>query len=160
MSVLVIRHALSRANDHKDSLAFGRAEAGLMEKGVHQAVHLGKVLGGLYRINIESQTVAVSEMYRTQQTARVAGFKCIQINPKLNEVASGISKTEIRKYLDNKIVPKPALKAAENILKTPPPEDVWFAHGLVIAGLSHILGIAEGRRFIPEFCEIRDMEIR
>jgi hypothetical protein len=158
MSVLVARHALSEANN-KESLAFGHPEARLMAKGREQAKDLGGRLMELYDVDLTEISVATSALFRAPETAIEAGFRKIVINPLLNEVASGLTETEYRAAKEARELPQTARDAAMRVLDSPPSEGIWIAHGLLIAGLCDILQIAQDQRFIPEFCEVRELPI-
>lgn len=158
MSILVVRHALSEANN-QESLAFGTKTAHLMPAGVDRAKELGDELRNTFGIDTKTEPVAVSELLRTQQTAKVAGFRVRMIYSALNEVETGLEYPELREYLMAKRLPPKALEAAQRVLENPPLETIWVAHGLVIAGLTELLGVADGQRFIPKFCEIRELPI-
>jgi hypothetical protein len=161
MTRLVIRHGLSEANNRNNvgTLAFASREAPLMEQGVEQAKHLRQYLFDSRGITTSDTRVATSTLERTQQTAREAGFTEIATYKALDEVEHGLELTELRAMLGRKELPDAALKAAELILGNPPTEGVWVSHGLVIAGLCQVIGANEDMRFIPRFCEIREIPI-
>ncbi|HSX45358.1 MAG TPA: histidine phosphatase family protein [Candidatus Saccharimonadales bacterium] len=161
MSVLVVRHGLSEANnrDNIGTLAFASDEAPLMEQGRQQARLLGETLTFNYGVEIGDTEVATSTLYRTQETAREAGFKALKTYAVLDEVLHGIELPQLREMLDKKQLPPAAIEAAENIIENPPSEPIWFTHGLVIAGLCQVMGVAEDQRFIPRFCEVRQLPI-
>lgn len=163
MSVLVVRHGLSEANNHLNvgTMAFASSEAPLMERGIEQARQLGVHLTENFGVYVRPLfPVATSGMLRTQQTAREAGFALLNTYANLNEVDHGIELTELRLMLDRQVLPDTALRAAEALISDPPQESIWFTHGLVIASLSQILGVAQDQRFIPRFCEVRELPIR
>ncbi|MCA9308779.1 histidine phosphatase family protein [Candidatus Saccharibacteria bacterium] len=153
MKRYVIRHGVSSAND-KDSPAFGSPDAHLLEKGKQQARALVEPLSC---INIQA-SVATSELLRTQETAHEAGFTNIARYAILNELTTELSLKELTATLEHKIVPHAGIHRAEEILSNPPSEIVWFTHGLVIASLCEVLGVSQDR-FIPRFCEIRELDI-
>ena len=161
MPILVIRHGLSEANNRNNlgTLAFASGQAPLMEHGREQARLLGKTLAESFGIIPDGKQVATSEMARTQETAREAGFQHLSTYAILNEVSHGMELTDLRAALDKRQLPPAAIEAAEAILETPPSEDVWFTHGLVIASLCQVLGAAQDERFIPRFCEVRELPI-
>ncbi len=160
MSVLVVRHGLSEANNRNNlgNLAFASKDAPLMAKGRIQARSLGERLRTKHFAGIDS-IVATSELLRTKETANFAGFVATHPYESLNEVEHGVDLAALREMLDRKVLPIPAIEAAEALLNNPPTEDIWFTHGLVIAGLSQVLGIAQDERFIPKFCEVRELPI-
>jgi hypothetical protein len=161
MSVLVIRHGLSEANnrDNIGTLAFASKDAPLMELGREQARNLNIVLSIEYGIDVIDTPVATSELRRAQETAERAGFRKMLIYPALNEVAHGIALQGLREMLDQKQLPGVALEAARVILEEPPAQRIWVTHGLIIAGLCQMLDVAREARFIPRFCEIRELPI-
>jgi len=161
MSVLVIRHGLSEANNRANlgTLAFASGEAPLMQLGIEQAWELNQRLRTEYDIDVGNTQVATSQLKRTQETAWEAGFHHLATYPVLNEVDHGMELPKLRTALHFKELPEAALKAAETILENPPTESIWITHGLVIAGLCQILGASQDARFIPRFCEIRELPI-
>ncbi|MDL2341963.1 MAG: histidine phosphatase family protein [Patescibacteria group bacterium] len=161
MSVLVIRHALSEANNRNNigTLAFASMEAALMELGVRQAEALGAKLTAEYSVDPATTTIAVSNLRRTQETAQKAGFKIVNRYAVLNEVSHGITLPHLRGLLDQNFLPVEALTAAEDILAAPPTEPIWITHGLVIAGLCNVLNIHQEKKLIPKFCEIRELDL-
>jgi broad specificity phosphatase PhoE len=164
MSVLVIRHGLSAANDRNNigTLAFGAKDAPLMELGREQARRRAATLPADYGIIPQTTSVAVSELARTQETAGVMGFQSAHMTPyaSLNEVSHGMEGAALRALLNRGALPPAALQAAEIILHQPPAEAVWVTHGLVIAGLSQTLGVShQFERLIPRFCEVRELDI-
>jgi hypothetical protein len=158
MSVLVARHAFSEANN-RETLAFGRSEARLALEGRAQAKDLGRCLAELYGVDLAETPVAASELFRAPETAIEAGFRKIVINPLLNEVASGLTDAEYKEAKEARELPQSAREAAMRVLDSPPPEGIWIAHGLLIAGLCDVLQVAQDQRFIPKFCEIRELPI-
>ena len=164
MSKLLVRHGLSKANDRNNvgALAFGRPDAGLMELGRTNA----RDLNGIFRTNFgfipEETPVATSDLLRTKETAREAGFLNLAHYACLNEVIHGMELPELRHMLRiERKVPTAASRQAERILTNPPTESIWFTHGLVIIGLCNVLGIEREHttRFVPEFCEIVELPI-
>jgi len=158
MTILAIRHGLSKAND-KRLAAFGRRDAILLPLGIEQAKDTGTVLVSKHGINPESEPVAASNMFRSQQTALVAGYTTVRTYSVLDEV--NVPKTpELREAIDrNEIIPE-AREAAEAVLASPPTEGIWFTHGYLIAALCELTEIDTGNlSFIPEFGEIRELPI-
>jgi phosphoribosylformylglycinamidine (FGAM) synthase PurS component len=158
MSVLVVRHGLSEAND-KNSAAFGLPDAELLPLGIEQARNAGGLLTDIYGIDTLGNTAAASDMLRSQQTARIAGFARVTNYAILNEV--DVPKTpELRAVLDRGEVIREAREAAEQVLANPPVENVWFSHGYLIAAMCELTGVdTNGLRFIPRFGEIRELPI-
>lgn len=153
MSILVIRHGLSEANnrDNIGSLAFAAEDAPLMEQGHNQAIQLRDVLLGTYHTVPEVTPAATSELLRTKQTAKDAGFCITQAYAQLDEVKHGMDLGELRTMLDYGQLPRIALEAAAQTLQERPAEAVWFTHGLRIAGLCALLGVYQDQRLIPPF---------
>jgi broad specificity phosphatase PhoE len=164
MPILVVRHALSEANnrDNVGTLAFAAEGAPLMDKGEDQAREGAMKLRDMYGVTPATTSVAVSHLLRTRQTALVMGFPEERITAYrlLDEVAHGMEGITLRAMLDGGELPPAAFKAAEALLAQPPAERVWVTHGLVIAALSNVLGVS-GRyeRLIPRFCEVRELPL-
>lgn len=158
MSVLVVRHGLSEAND-KNSAAFGQAHAELLPLGIEQARESGLVLVNDYGIDFTKHNAAASNMLRSQQTAYFAGFAAVKNYVILNEV--DVPKTpELRAVLDRGELISEARRAAVRVLENPPEETVWFSHGYLIAALCELTGAdTTGLRFIPRFGEVRELPI-
>lgn len=145
--VFVIRHGQSEGNRHNRA-AFGKEGGALTDDGVQEAKQLRSKLSEV-GIDVRAEAVAVSELQRTYQTARYAGFEHINKYSSLNEVNSGLPPEELDALLKQLAVPDAAKVAAQKILHNPPNEKVWVTHGLVIAALAHQLGIAPSKVFIP-----------
>ena len=163
MNKLVIRHGLSEANnrDNRGTPAFGSASAPLMAQGWEMAHDAGVFLRAHYNIEPAREVVATSTMLRTQQTALGAGCRPERIITYacLDEVSDQRERAELRVMIDTGVVPPEAIEAAIRVLDAPPAEDIWFTHGLVIAGLSKVLGQHQDKRMIPRFCEVRQLFI-
>lgn len=163
MSVLVIRHGLSQANNIENfgTPAFGSQHAHLMEQGRTAAVKLRPILLTDYGIDVATTPVAASEFTRTIETARHAGFQAITSYQLLNEVDRGLTLSEKRAVRQTGVVPNEAIDAAQDLLADPPSEQIWFTHGLIIAGLCKTLGVYQNavHRTIPQFCEIRRLPL-
>lgn len=162
MSKLVIRHSLSEANNRHNygRPAFGHPDAPLMSEGRLIAQRMGLTLQDTHRVIPDTTPVAVSNMLRAQETAREAGF--VQLNPYeiLNEVDTRLPHPELRAMIDSRQHTDVALRAAKLILENPPEERVWVTHGLVIASLCEVIGVARKfEHFVPKFCEIRELPI-
>ncbi len=159
MPKIVIRHSLSEANNAK-GLAFGHADAPLMEEGRNRIRH--QLIPALAQRGIvaANSPVAVSRLLRTAQTATEAGFQTITPYVRLNEVEHGLEGAELRALLDAGGLPERALEHAAALLDNPPAEAIWISHGLVIAGLCAVLGLNhQYERRVPRFCEIRELPI-
>lgn len=155
MKYLVIRHGQTDAN-RLNRIAFGKEGAPINDLGVVYAKELGKKLA-ILGIDISNEFVAVSELLRTKQTAEVAGFINLKINPMLNEINTDDPQRTLELVSQAKL-PAQAIIAAKAILANPPEEKIWVTHGLVIAALLVELGISERDKFIPDYCEIREIE--
>jgi broad specificity phosphatase PhoE len=161
MSRILIRHGLSRANAGGDE-AFGRPNAELLPVGREAARNLTSVLEAKYGILPGQTPVATSELLRTAQTAREAGFSAVTPYRQLNEVIHGMDLLELRHMLrEERQTPVAAIQQAELILASPPEEKIWFTHGLVILGLYAVLGLERDSeaRYVPDFCEIIELPI-
>lgn len=159
---LVGRHGLSEANNRNNygKPAFGNPNAPLMPEGCDMARRMGTEFVDVYGITPAATPVAVSKMQRSQQTAQEAGFVDLREYAILNEVDTQLPLPELRAAIDNRQLADVALKTAELILENPPEESIWITHGLVIASLCDVLGIADKyEHFIPKFCEIRELPI-
>jgi hypothetical protein len=162
MSRLVGRHSLSEANnrDNYGTPAFGHADAPLMSEGCSIAKKMGVEFQAVYGIIPATTPAAVSKMLRAQETASEAGFIDLSEYAILNEVDTRLPHPELKDAIANRRHTIVALKAAELILENPPEEHVWITHGLVIAGLCEVLGVAnQFEHFVPKFCEIRELPI-
>ncbi len=170
MKKILVRHSLSYAND-KESPAFGRPEAHLREAGIQHAKMLRPVFEKILGSKFNSTIVAVSEMNRAQETANYAGFKKQRTYSRLNEY-DGDSKRQAMAFVANGDFDNAANSLAvysNDLISTPPEEDIWFTHGLVIAGLTWAkdyeeirIGDFEARkanRFIPYFTSLRILDI-
>jgi phosphohistidine phosphatase SixA len=161
MNRIVIRHALSEANNRENygTPAFGNPEAPLMKRGREQASTIGEFISDNYGINLASEPVAVSMMRRTQETAIVAGFRKLSLYPELNEEKGGMTDEETRIALDTRRPPEATIAAARLLLEQPPEEMVWVTHALLIATMCQELGVYQDYRFTPKFTEIRELHI-
>lgn len=163
-TILAIRHAHSTANGEKvpaglsaDDLAFANQSAGLTQRGVEECARLAPTLR-TRGIDPHRVDVAVTEYARTRQTAERLGFPKarIMVRPEINEVDHGMDLDVLRAMLRRNEVPRVAVMAAERLLRTPPKENVWVTHGLLIAGMCIVLGTADGyERPVPRQCEVR-----
>lgn len=160
---LVVRHALSQANNRENigTPAFASADAPLMDVGIVMAKKLGETLRCVYAVNTSSVNAATSTMLRTRQTAMSAGFseERLRSYAVLDEAPQARELAELRAMLDVGMVPPEAIEAAYRVLERPPKEDVWFTHGLVIAGLCKVLGVYRNGRVVPKFCEVRELVV-
>lgn len=162
MSKLVGRHSLSEANNRLNygTPAFGHADAPLMPEGIPIALNMGAEFEAVHGIIPAVTPVAVSKMLRAQETALEAGFVHLNKYEILNEVDTKLPHPELKDTIAKRQHTEVALKSAELILENPPEEQVWVTHGLVIASLCEVLGIAKQfEHFVPRFCEIRELPI-
>ena len=112
-----------------------------------------------YGIEPSDLPVATSEMRRTQQTALGAGFTKLRVYPLLNEVSYRNNFADLARKPNDEPLPGEILEAAQAVINDPPEEQVWFSHGLIIAGICQILRIYEDRRLVPRYCEIRELPV-
>lgn len=170
MSKLVIRHGLSQANNRENygTPAFGNPNASLMDEGIIHATNAGNILRlPPYSVDTDITTVAVSKMRRTWETANFAGFHALRPYESLNELSHSLTLDELKHIKETLILPIVALRAAEDVLNSPPEENIWFTHGLLIASMCKVLDMnIEPRRdkngkltIIPDFCEIRELPV-
>jgi hypothetical protein len=162
MSKLVGRHSLSEANNYNNygTPAFGHADAPLMSEGLLIAQNRGVEFVNIHGIIPHVTPAAVSKMRRAQETARGAGFVDLSEYAILNEVDTLLPYPKLKELIANRQHTTVALKAAESILNNPPEEQIWVTHGLVIASLCEVLGVAnQFEHFVPKFCEIRELPI-
>lgn len=161
MSVLVIRHGFSAANDREQygTPAFGNPDSSLMPHGKEQATQLGKKLVNEYGLDLTTEPVAVSELRRTQETAIVAGFRWLHLFPELNEEKGGVSDEEVRIMLHQRRSPEATIEAARRIIANPPQERVWVTSAWIIATLCQELDVHQDLRYTPKFCEIRELPL-
>jgi hypothetical protein len=115
MSVLIARHSISDANI-EGHLAFGKREARLTQEGRGWAKGLGWCFMSFYDINPAETPAAVSELFRSPETAIEAGFRKLAIYSILNEVASGLSAEEYRAAKQRGKHPSPLVR---------PRQDYW-----------------------------------
>lgn len=161
MSILVIRHGLSEANNRENygTPAFGNPEASLMPAGREQASVLGELLVSDFGIELESEPVAVSMMRRTQETAIVAGFIKLHLYSELNEEKGNMTDAETRTALQARRPPAATIAAAKQLIECPPEEKIWVTHALLIATICQELGVYQDERFTPKFCEVRELPL-
>lgn len=155
-TILLIRHAKSEGNRF-DRHLFGVKGAPLDKTGISQAEKLHSKLADTK--TDFTQTVAVSEMIRTQQTAETAGFLKTRSYKLLNEVHHGLSKDQLKVLLAEKRVPEQAITAAKKLLSNPPAEAVWFTHGMLIAAIAEVLNIPKSELYIPDMATISEITL-
>ncbi len=155
MKHILVRHAETNGTRHtaKD---FGPLGAPINEDGVKSAEALHEKLKSM---GIDfSQEVAVSELQRTQQTAKLAGFKNLVISPLLNEVDT-IDPDETNRLVANRDLPKEARDAGEKLLANPPEQLFWFTHGQVTAAVLDQLGYDDRGDYVLSFSQIFEIEV-
>jgi hypothetical protein len=141
-----------------EDLAFANRSAELTSRGKAECKKLAIVLPAEYGINVYDARAAVSKFVRTQQTARLLGFRKDMTLPysELDEVDHGMELGTLRAMLRQNQIPPIALKAAKATLRQAPSEDVWVSHGLLIAGLCAVLGtVDQYERPVSRQCEVR-----
>ena len=156
MQYLLIRHSKTDAN-HLNRAAFGVSGAPLNSEGLEQAKKLKKQLQ-LYDFDFATEPVAVSELLRTRETARLAGFANIIENSLLNEINTANAQNTLDLVAKNKL-PQEALDAARTIINNPPKQRIWVTHGLLIAAILVELGLSNPDKFVPDYCEIRQIDL-
>ena len=164
MSILVIRHGLSEANNYENigTPTFGSPDAELMQLGIEQARTIPSKLLALRALNDSIEPVATSELRRARQTATEAGLHYQTAYSLLNEIEPstiGLERSDIKVIIESGKLPGQILHEAERTLQAPPSERVWFSHGLRIAGLCIVLGQHQDKSLIPKFCEIREITL-
>ena len=162
MKILVGRHALSEGNnrDNNGTLLFGHPAAPLMELGRGQSQEMGRAFLDTYGVKPATTPIAVSNMLRSQETARYAGFNHLVQYEQLDEVDTELDYSILKQWINEKRHTDIALKAARLILENPPKESVWITHGLVISAMCEILDVTyKFDNFLPKFCEIRELQI-
>lgn len=180
--IYLVRHGLSEANIAGDP-AFGSPEAELTTSGKLHATLLGPIFEHILGKSLSEQSVATSKLSRAKQTAQFAGFipSGFVEYENLNEYDGDVKRQvmtfvaqarRLRKDQDwagADLAERQAYEVlkplADALLNDPPKEDVWFTHGLVIAGLTYGKNYREYRvgdylrkepaRFIPYFSSIR-----
>ncbi len=155
MKYLLIRHAKTDAN-RLTRIAFGKEGAPINSTGEQQSLKLGVRLAKL-GIDMTNEVVAVSELLRTRQTAESAGFKHLSVRSILNEVNTDNPQRTLELVAQAKL-PKQAVTVAKAIIANPPNEKLWVTHGLVIAAILVELKLSDPKNFIPDYCEIREVE--
>lgn len=159
MGIYVARHGVSGANDAGNP-AFGSPEAHLLPEGIGQAVDLGESLVPIYGIDPVIESVAVSRMTRTQETAHHAGFVTTRQYALLDEVSHGLDLEGFMRMKQTRQLPAHVMRAAEATLNNPPRERFWISHGLRIAAMCQILDVYQDEeRLFQRFCEVRYLSI-
>ncbi|MFZ1360825.1 MAG: phosphoglycerate mutase family protein [Candidatus Saccharimonadales bacterium] len=161
-TVYLVRHGLSEANNRENIgiPAFSAHDAPLMKLGVEQAREVGDRLSQ-YVLD-KTISVATSTMYRTQQTALAAGFtNCTPYN-QLDEITPDLTPEQRRLQHEEwrqGNLPDEVLWHAETTLEFAPPEQVWFTHGLRIAGICYLLDQQQDKTALPQFGEVREITL-
>ncbi len=141
--ILLARHAKSYANLR--DVAFGNVESPLTDEGLEQAAGLNHVFREQYGIDPESygQAVAVSELLRTQQTARGAGFQILKTEPVINETEIPPEllggRMVIEKHVKENWIPSELRERAQRFLELVRRGElgyqIYFTHGFFIASV-------------------------
>lgn len=137
--VLVIRHGHSEANSKGIDTPWDKMFAPLDERGKRESRQLGELLLREYGFDV-SQSVAVSDLLRAQQTAEYAGFENTTPYDVLNEVRGEFASVDWREEMKHGIIPDSVREAGHRLLENPPAEEIWFSHGLTISALCSVLG--------------------
>ena len=166
-TVWVIRHAQSYANLPQEAgasepvdLAFANRTSKLTPRGIRECGELKPVLSKEYGIVPHKTPAAISTFVRTRETATLLGFKKLKDYSQLDEVEHGMDIEVLRAMIRKGNIPEVAMRTARKTLEDPPREDVWVAHGLLIAGLCIELGIErQFKRKNPGHCEVRQLTL-
>lgn len=161
-TIYLVRHGLSQANNRENigTPAFGAHDAELMDTGIEQARIAGRTLIGKYAL-LQTTSAAISTMRRTRQTAEEAGFtELIEYN-QLDEIPVVLDDTiaERRARWHTGQLDDLVLEKAFETLLSPPKEQVWFTHGLRIAGICRVLDQYQDAHTIPKFGEVREVRL-
>ncbi|HEU4966843.1 MAG TPA: histidine phosphatase family protein [Candidatus Saccharimonadales bacterium] len=156
MKYLLIRHGKTDAN-RTTRAAYGTQGAPLNDDGIQQAKALRWELLK-HDIILSNEPAAVSELLRAKQTAEVAGLKNIHTNSLLNEVNTPDQQKTTEDIKKGILAPE-AIAAAKKLLANPPKERIWVTHGQLIAAILAELKQADPDTFMPDFCEIRVVEL-
>lgn len=113
MKYLLIRHGKTNAN-RMTRAAYGKQGAPLNDEGIEQAkaLHWELMKRG---VTLSNEPVAVSELLRARQTAKVAGLKNIVTNSLLNEVNTSEPQNTTKDLRKGVLAPE-AITAAKNSL--------------------------------------------
>ncbi len=141
--ILLVRHSKSFANVR--DMAFGNVESPLNPEGEIQAAALNAVFREEYGIEPElyEEPVAASEFTRTQQTARMAGFRLVKIEPITNETEVPRELLQGRLILEKHVregwIPDELHQRAQRFLELVRRGElgyqIYFAHGFFIASV-------------------------
>ena len=160
-TIYLVRHGLSYANN-REHAAFGSPEAELMPRGIEQAHDARAVLLGQYALQT-GLPVATSTMTRARQMAQEAGFDTATTYSELDEI--DLNLLNITDYAAERArwkagdLHQSVLEQAQQTLDVAPVEQVWFTHGLRIAGICRLLDQHQDARTIPDFGEVRQITI-
>ncbi len=157
-TIYIVRHATS-AGSRADRTKWGVGGSALTDQGIQQAKDLNQQFIAL-GIDPLTTAAATSDFTRTKQTAAYAGFMDITTNDLLNEVTTGLSSSALEEMLNKNQLPEAALRASRALLANPPKEHIWFTHGLVIAGIAHLLNMEQnGKLLIPDMASITNITL-
>jgi broad specificity phosphatase PhoE len=160
MTTLAIRHGHSEANV-QGGPAFNDEGAPLDERGRAEAQALIPILTSKpYDIGILTTPVAVSRLFRTEDTALHVGFQHIERYKVLNEV-EGLTLKEVNHIRATKELTRRVLLHSAKLLNNPPKEKVWIMSALNLAGVCKLLDIYQDPDGYPwpDFCEIRELPL-
>ena len=104
-------------------------------------------------------SAAVSELYRTHQTATYLGFLGMEVYRSLNELQSDLSREQIREQLErsNSMLRRQARTQAVTLFEKPPPVKFLITHGGLMVGMADVLGL-KFKTIVPECLEVREMD--
>jgi broad specificity phosphatase PhoE len=150
--VLLIRHAQSIANT--GDMAFANFESPLTDTALSSQIPKAREeLIEQYGINPDEydRPVAASEYYRTYQTARELGFRCIDRIGMINESdiynsgdLTGVDVIQ-RHVEEDGWLPEQELSRAQEIIESMQSGsldyEIIFSHGMVIAGILSEYGV-------------------
>ncbi|HVX23759.1 MAG TPA: histidine phosphatase family protein [Candidatus Saccharimonadales bacterium] len=175
--ILLIRHAQSYANK-RDFTAFGNEDSPLTDRGIEQALALNGLFKAEFGVTPESydKPILASTFKRPQQTAEVAGFRRIDINPIINEsdvdeeIMNG--RDVIKKHCDEHWVPESVKQRASDFIDQVRDNEldyeIYFTHGMFIAAVLlecdvRLIEIAapfdEKRGYVPLQATITELEV-
>lgn len=154
------RHAISEANNSNNfgTLLFANADAELMSIGWEQAAQAGEVRRR-QGFDLSHESVAVSTMLRTEQTALGMGYDYQNISRYeiLNEVDHGFAPLRLKEVLGARMYPVEALYQADRLLDELPEEPTYVTHGLLASAALYLAGMREQELFIQKFATARKL---
>ncbi len=175
--ILLVRHAKSLANK-RDFTTFGNEDSPLeIEKGIPQARGLAEVFRNAYNIDPPTydRPVMASEYTRAYQTAREVGFQQVDASGILDESRFSLEELSpeacVRRHASEGWVPLETAERALRFVKLVQTGElsyqVYFSHGMMIAGIMQLLAdeadirgevfpheFRKGRGYIPDLATI------